>query len=248
MPETTLVPEIAATPIPSPLAETNRHRRLLALGLVLSVSFTHFIVAAFYYVFHDDRLIDGRRTQFSLLVALIAELTSLLLCVLWFVLSEHKRTWKDIGWNPEWMDIIRGISLIVIVMVAARFATIFFQISYHNHLGHYLQPRSTHGVIGVGISALSIVFVFVNPFFEELIVRGYTISEVTALGGSRNLAIFLSVLIQMSYHVYQGLLRCVALTVVFTIFSVYFSKTRRIAPVVLAHFWSDASALIRLAS
>ena len=101
--------------------------------------------------------------------------------------------------------------------------------------------------IGAGISVLTVLFVVVNPFFEELIVRGYTISEITPLGGSPNLAIFVSVLIQMSYQVYRGLLRCIALTAVFLVFSIYFSRTRKIAPVIVAHFWSDARALISVA-
>jgi membrane protease YdiL (CAAX protease family) len=94
---------------------------------------------------------------------------------------------------------------------------------------------------------LTISIVIVNPFFEELIVRGYLMAEVIALGGSRNLAIIISVLVQVSYHIYQGLLRCVAVGAMFLVFSIYFSRTRKIGPVILAHFWSDAWALMRLA-
>jgi membrane protease YdiL (CAAX protease family) len=110
-----------------------------------------------------------------------------------------------------------------------------------------MQPRGVHGVTGAGVSLLTVLFVVVNPLFEELVVRGYLMSEIIGLGGGRSLAIFLSVLIQMSYHVYQGLVRCIALTAVFLLFSIYFSRTRRIVPVVIAHFWSDALALMRLA-
>ena len=215
--------------------------RLFALGLVLSVSLTHFIVAAFYYLFHPE----GSRTQFGVAGALIAELTSLL--VLWFVLTEHKRTWREIGWQPRWMDVPHGIFLILASRGAARLVTLIAQASFLRYTGHYLQPRSVHGVIGAGISLFTILFVFVNPLFEELIVRGYTMSEVTALGGSRNFAIFVSVLLQMSYHVYQGLLRAIGLTAAFLVLSIYFSRERRIIPIVVAHFWSDAVALIRTA-
>lgn len=232
-------------PEPPSAAGPPRQRRLVALGLVLSVSLTHFIVVAFYYLFHPEGPLDRYRTQLGVVVALIAELTSLL--VLWFVLTEHKRKWREIGWQPRWMDVPHGIALILASGGAARLVTLIVQGSFLRHTGHYLQPRSVHGVIGAGISLFTIVFVFVNPLFEELIVRGYTMSEVMALGGSRYLAIFISVLLQMSYHVYQGLLRGVGLTAVFLVFSVYFSKERRIIPVVIAHFWSDGAALIRTA-
>jgi membrane protease YdiL (CAAX protease family) len=165
--------------------------------------------------------------------------------VLWFVLTEHKRTWREIGWQPRWMDVPHGIFLILASRGAAQLAMYIVQVSSLRYAGHYLQPRSTHGIAGAGISLFTIVFVCVNPLFEELIVRGYTMSEVTALGGSRNFAIFVSVLLQMSYHVYQGLLRAIGLTAVFLVFSIYFSRERRIIPIVIAHFWSDAWALIR---
>src|SRR6266581_5085019 len=150
MPETTLLPDVEAPRIPPPLTDPSRHRRVLALGLVLSVSFTHFIFSAFYYLFHAEGVLNGRRTQFSLIAALIAEVTSLF--VLWFVLSERKGSWKEIGWNPQWMDILRGIGLVVLSSAAARIISDCFQVSYRSYAGHYLQPKSVHGVIGVGIS------------------------------------------------------------------------------------------------
>jgi membrane protease YdiL (CAAX protease family) len=122
-----------------------------------------------------------------------------------------------------------------------------FQAFFRTSTGAYLQPRTGHGIISAGVSLLTILIVIVNPFFEELIVRGYTMSEVMALGGSRNLAILISVFVQISYHIYQGFLRCVGLAAVFLLFSIYFSRTRRIGPVIVAHFWSDAWALIDLA-
>lgn len=245
MRETTIPPDDEAK-TPDANAETTRRRRLLALGLVLSVSFAHFIAAAFYYLVAGMNQVDPQQQSMRLIGALIAEATSLLL--LWFVLSEQKRTWKEIGWNAKWSDLLRGLGLIIVTRVVARVATHCFQLFYHGYTGHYLQPRSVHGMLGFGISTLSIAFVLVNPFFEELIVRGYAMSEVIDLGGSRALAIFVSVFVQMSYHVYQGFLRGITLTATFIVFSIYFSRTRRIAPVVLAHFWSDASALIRRSS
>ena len=101
-----------------------------------------------------------------------------------------------------------------------------------------------HG-LGIGISGLSIALVCLNPFFEEFIVRGYLMSEIFDLGGSSVLAVLISISVQMSYHLYQGLANAVVLTAVFAVYSIYFWKTRRIAPVVLAHFCMDAYALVR---
>jgi membrane protease YdiL (CAAX protease family) len=79
----------------------------------------------------------------------------------------------------------------------------------------------------------------VNPFFEELIVRAYTISELIDLGVNRAVATAISVIVQLSYHLYQGAANVVVLAVMFTIFSLYYSRTRRIVPVVLVHLGFD---------
>lgn len=245
MPEMTVLPVVESLPVTPVTAVVTHWRRLLALSLVLSLSFTHFVVAAFYSLFQTEKAVQQYHTQIGVFTSLLAEVLSLAL--LWFVLSEHKRSWAEIGWSPQWMDLFHGIGLIVGMRIASGLVTTIFQGVFRNYTGHYMQPRSGHGLLDAGFSLWTALLVVINPFFEELIVRGYTMSEIMALGGSRNLAIFLSVLIQMSYHVYQGLLRCIALAAVFLVFSVYFSRTRRIAPVIVAHFWSDARALIHLA-
>jgi len=220
-----------------------RQRRFLALGLVLSISFVHFIASSLYYLLGGAAPNRADQHTFRLIGGLISEITALLL--LWYILSEQKRSWRDIGWNPGWKDIPRGIGLLVLGLVAATFTSIVFELFYGLSTGHYLQKRSIDALFGFGISALSVAFVILNPFFEELIVRAYTMSEILELGGSRTLAIILSVALQMSYHLYQGLLSGLALTGIFTVFSIYFSRTRRIAPIILAHFCFDAYALFR---
>jgi membrane protease YdiL (CAAX protease family) len=246
MPEpTTLLPEIEAPPVALAM-EGSRRLRLMGLGVVLSVSLTHFVIGAVYSLFRVQNASQRYHSQIGVFDAVAAELISLLL--LWFVLSANKLRWADIGWRAQGIDLLHGAGLIIGSRAAAVIATSLFQEFFRDYSGKYLQPRSGHGILDSGVSAATILLVFVNPFFEELIVRGYTMSEVMALGGSPNLAIFISVLAQMSYHVYQGFLRCVGLTAVFLLFSIYFSRTRRIGPVIIAHFWSDAWALIRLAS
>ena len=63
-------------------------------------------------------------------------------------------------------------------------------------------------------------------------------------GGSAGVAIVVSVALQMSYHLYQGLANCIVIAVVFTVYSIYY-ETRRIVPAVFAHFLMDLLFLIR---
>lgn len=89
---------------------------------------------------------------------------------------------------------------------------------------------------------------FINPFYEEIIVRAYTISEVKCLTGSNYLAIILSIVIQTSYHLYQGLSSALMLAVMFLVYSLYYVKSKRIMPVIIAHMYFDFMALIRYSS
>lgn len=232
--------EVAKPPVATLL--TPRHR-LLALGLVLFVSFGHFIVASTYSLMRATGPVDPQQRTPRLVGALIAEVGSL--AVLWYVLSAQGRSWKNIGWNFEWMDVPRAIGLVFGSTLAIYFVWIPVQIAYRFYFGHYLVPKSMHGYFGFGISVFSIAFLCLNPFFEELIVRGYLMSEAIDLGGSGVLAILVSIALQASYHLYQGFANAFLVTITFTVFSVYFWKTRRIAPVIMAHLCLDAYALVR---
>jgi membrane protease YdiL (CAAX protease family) len=143
------------------------------------------------------------------------------------------------------MDLPRAVALTFGTILAIYAIFLPIQVIVHAYSGHYLIPKSMHGMLGVGISALSIAFICLNPFFEELIVRGYLMTEIVELGGSGGLSILISVAVQMSYHLYQGFTNGIVLTTVFAVFSIYFWRTRRLAPVVLAHLCVDAYALIR---
>jgi len=231
-------------PAPAVSAESAR-RRWLALGIVLFVSFAHFIVSSAYYAIGGIPHADSHQHQVRIAGALIAEAGAL--AVLWYVLSGQGRGWKDIGWNLAWMDVPRALGLVFGSTIASYFVSIAVQTSFRAYSGHYLPTKSMQGLLG-GVSVLSIAFVCLNPFFEEFIVRGYLMSEVVGLGGKGVLAIFLSTAIQMSYHLYQGPANGIVLITTFTMFSIYFWDSRRIAPVVLAHLFLDAYALFAAGS
>lgn len=173
---------------------------------------------------------------------LITESTSLI--VLWYVLSGQGRPWRSIGWNFQWMDILRAVGLLFASSLVTYGIWMAVQLSLA-HSGYHLTPKSVRGLLGFGLSAFTIILVCLNPFFEELIVRGYLMSEILDLTGNGALAVAASVVVQMSYHLYQGFANGIVLTTTFLVFSIYFLRSRRIAPLVLAHFFLDAYALLR---
>lgn len=217
--------------------------RLRHLGLVLWVSLSLPIAGSVYYLFGGTAPTASMQQHFRLVGALITEATSLM--VLWYVMSRQSKTWKNIGWKPEFADVPRALGLLIAASVATYLLLVPVQYSYRAYSGHFLAPKSFTSMFGFGISSLSIAFICLNPFFEELIVRAYTISEVMNLGGNRGLAVFVSVIVQISYHLYQGVEGVLALTVIFTAFSIYYVRTRRIVPVILAHLCLDLLAMLR---
>jgi membrane protease YdiL (CAAX protease family) len=110
-------------------------------------------------------------------------------------------------------------------------------------LGRQLPKFDRAAVLGTALGVLPVLYALLNPFYEELLVRAFLISEVEAIYRSTALAVFASVALQTSYHFYQGLPAALSHIPPFLLFSLYFVRTRRILPVILAHMFMDISAL-----
>ncbi|WP_408647984.1 CPBP family intramembrane glutamic endopeptidase [Vallitalea guaymasensis] len=82
-----------------------------------------------------------------------------------------------------------------------------------------------------------VLLMVINPLFEELIVRSFFIEKIEALTNSSLVAIILSIILQLLPHIYQGFIALIYLGVMFTIFSLYYIRYRRIVPVILAHIF-----------
>jgi|SRR5579863_6125561 membrane protease YdiL (CAAX protease family) len=231
----------AFTPAPAVTARdtpfAGRIARWQHLALVLWVSVSMPILGSLYYSLGGTAGTAPIYQGYRLWGSLIPEASGLL--VLWYVMRNQGKTWRNIGWNPSFADIRRALGLFLASTAATWVAYIPAQYVYRAYSGAFLTQKSLNSTIAFGISVSSIAFMCVNPFFEELIVRAYTISELIDLGVNRAVATAISVIVQLSYHLYQGAANVVVLAVMFTIFSLYYSRTRRIVPVVLVHLGFD---------
>lgn len=217
--------------------------RALELYLVMGVAFAAPIFASinalFSTSFTQSQQASGTRAFYGLIYELLA------LAVMTYVLSRQGRSLKQIGLSFSWIDVLVSILLIVVAYVA-------FIISYKAiYYGYYfasgrslIQQNRSPNIIDAGITTGTILFVIINPVYEELIVRAYVISEVRYLTGSGIVGVIVSVVIQTIYHLYQGTLAAFALGVMFLVFSIYYLKFKRIVPVILAHFFFDVLALL----
>jgi membrane protease YdiL (CAAX protease family) len=100
-------------------------------------------------------------------------------------------------------------------------------------------------ISSTGVSLATVIAVAViNPMFEELFVCGYVIA---VLQKSRNpwIGVHVSVGIRLLYHVYQGPVAAIGVVPFGLIMALWFRRTGRLWPVIVAHAVTDFAALLR---
>jgi membrane protease YdiL (CAAX protease family) len=83
-----------------------------------------------------------------------------------------------------------------------------------------------------------------NGALEEVVVVGYLLTRLRQMGWSDGRALGASALLRGSYHLYQGLGGFVGNLVMGLIFAWWFQRSRRVLPLVVAHFLLDVSAFV----
>jgi len=176
-------------------------------------------------------------------IGIVQEITALLL--LGYVLSRRGLSLTNLGFR--WAVRDAGIGLLLAGLSYAAYVTGSMLV----HLVHYsmcgsLATGPTANDFFAHPSVVMIPFSLLNPFFEELIVRAYLMTEVVQLTGSSALAVFLSVAVQFSYHLYYGWAGAISLAFLFLTLALYYARARRALPVIVAHGFFDIYALLRL--
>ena len=77
-----------------------------------------------------------------------------------------------------------------------------------------------------------------------MIARAYMMTEVKELTNSVATAIIVSTVLQTSYHLYQGVPAALGHGATFLLFSIYYAKTNRLAPIIVAHLYSDVGGTL----
>jgi membrane protease YdiL (CAAX protease family) len=165
-----------------------------------------------------------------------------------YVLSRSKRGLQDLGLRWTSRDVAVALPLALASGLAYRLLLPLTSWGAEMVGGHPPQgPDISNYLFGTSISMATVLCEFLNGFFEELIVRGYLMTEVRRFTGSVPFAIFCSVAVQVSYHFYQGGPMALAHVGGFMVFAGYYAKTNRLLPPVLAHIAIDLYALVMYA-
>jgi membrane protease YdiL (CAAX protease family) len=83
-----------------------------------------------------------------------------------------------------------------------------------------------------------------NGLSEEVIVVAYMLTRLRQIGWSRERALIASAVLRGSYHLYQGFGAFVGNAVMGLIFGWWFQRSKRVLPLVIAHFLLDAASFI----
>ena len=96
--------------------------------------------------------------------------------------------------------------------------------------------------VGSAPAWLVIVGVIVNPVYEEFLWLGYGITALQRYG--TRTAVLVSVALRLSVHLYQGRMAFVSILPLAVVFTLYFVKTKRLWPIIVAHLLFDTLALM----
>lgn len=83
-----------------------------------------------------------------------------------------------------------------------------------------------------------------NGLLEEVVVVGYLITRLRQTGWGVAAAVTFSAVLRGTYHIYQGFGAFVGNAIMGVIFAVFFLRTRRLWPLILAHTLLDVVAFL----
>lgn len=216
--------------------QNKKSLRAVEFLLVIFVAFSSSVVTSIVVW-----LTPPRETVPNYITSILAQLSAL--AVLTYVLYRQGRSLKQLGLLFSWADIPTSLLLAFIGYIASRLLRYGTFYTFQHAAGITLDARP-HNVRAfyAGAVIASLVYIVINPFKEELIARAFTISEMEFLSGSRLVAVLVSVALQTSYHLYQGLFPAWSYVPMFLLFSLYYVNWRRITPIILAHLYMDVWA------
>jgi membrane protease YdiL (CAAX protease family) len=226
----------------------SRRRHLAGLIIVGLVAFSFPLFNSTLYFLsgnldgHSQAVSSGTLTFWASYAA-ISELVAL--AVLFYVLSVQGQTLGHLGFGFSWRDVPESFALCIAAYIAVVICHVMIFYGYFFLTRHLIDqtPQNVDFMRGK-ISAAMVLLICINPFFEELIARAYVITEVKLLTRRSVIAVIASVALQTAYHLYQGIPSALSVAAMFLIFSLYYVKRKRILPVILAHLYFDALALI----
>jgi hypothetical protein len=234
--------KIASAIISSATPWTERQLCIFEVVLVCAIAFGGGILSSAYYLLVPSYGGSGSESFdhgiYRWLVSFMREVSALAL--LWYILMRRGKSFLDLGLTWARKDILWAVVLGFVGSLAFRavYDAIYFvglTAVSHKASSEYVGNM----LFGAGISVVTILFQFLNPFFEELIVRAYVMTEVKCLTISVTKAIIISTLLQTSYHFFKEHLRLLVTWRLFLYFRFFTQKLIELLPL----FWRTSTLM-----
>lgn len=240
--ETVAAPARVPAEVRQERASAAKRVRWFELCLVLAVTFGGSLLGSLELLQNGTDALPHLQS-FRWVYALLREATCLAL--LGYVLWRRKLRFRDLGLRWSTRDV--GVGLLVALGAYITYA-FGYALIHFVHSAVLKQPPGgvTAQQMWSHLSVMTIAVFLVNPFVEELIVRAYLMTEIGELTGSWTLAAVVSIAIQTSYHLYYGWVTALSLAFQFVVFAVYYARTRKATPIIVAHGLFDIMGLIHL--
>lgn len=202
--------------------------------LVILVGFGLFIYSSLHQTFNSvSTAVHDNDRGFNLIW--IYELIALFLIGIFL----YKRNWSLKGLDLSFKS---GMLLIAILLVLARIVTGFL-ISGIVQLSGIYNPEKTEVFFSSGIISVSLVIV-INSVYEEVLLLGYIFKRFDTVHPL--IPFFMSTMIRLSYHTYQGWGNLPMIFAMALIYGLYYSRYRKLWPPVLAHALGNTFSFLNL--
>jgi membrane protease YdiL (CAAX protease family) len=217
---------------------TSRQLRIFELVLVLAIGFLPSLVASIAFTFTGNLRDFTNYDSTDYIVWILHGLLSITL--MFYILFKNNRNSTDIGLSLKfnWKDLLIGFGLLLFAGALNAVVAGSVHIFFPEFINQASNPKNL-GFIKAQYKGFLTIATIIIPLQEELIVRGYTMTEIFYLTDNRILAIIISVAIQFSYHLYQGLASAIFMLPYFILISIYFLRTGNLNPVIFSHILID---------
>lgn len=224
---------------PAQVPSVSNAHRWIDLGLILAVVFAGSILGSIYLAFHPTA---PSFSNMRLFTGISDEISGLMLFLVLF--KRQGRRFQDIGLSFQWTDLPKALGLVVAAAVVMWAIGLLVTYGWFVITLSFPQRPDTRAMFSTSSLWLFLPFLLLNPFFEEILVRGYLMTELIDLRKSVLLATVASIVVQTSYHLYYGVSGAIVVGSGLTVLAIYFAKSRRLMPVILAHMLWDSTALL----
>ena len=163
--------------------------------------------------------------------------------VIIYILWERGWKWHDFSVRISPRGVLQGLGLAVVAFMLLKAALILSSsvASAATAPGLGIAPAMGSGALAMGGMLGAAI---VKAIFEEVLVCGYVVQSLRGRFGIA-LAVNASIALRMSFHLYQGPGAFLAFAVFGLLFTLFYIRTGKLWPLIVAHALLEAVALLK---